>query len=261
MVEEIRNLNQHDFSELVAEAAKAFPGVDTAIVPLGSLEQHGGHLPFSTDTIIVEHISKIVADNANAFLLPSIHYGVSFEHEPFFNVSISHNILLSFVSDVCISLFKQGINRIYVINGHHGNIGLLQYVGQHISSVYPAKEKFFYFINYWQMLNKSFDHAGEVETSLMMSICPQLVRMDLSKNGMGLDKKNGGGDDCDCNGDEDPIGKAGINMSINNPGGFIKFTKNGIWGNPSDASAEKGRQMLSRIAEKMVLLIRDDHYR
>lgn len=267
MVEEIKNLNQHDFSKLVAEATEAFPNIDTAIVPLGSLEQHGGHLPFSTDTVIVEHISKVIAGNTNAFLLPSIHYGVSFEHEPFFNVSINHNILLNFISDICVSLFKQGINRIYVINGHHGNIGLLQYVGQHISSVYPIEGKYFYFINYWQMLNKSFDHGGEVETSLMMYICPELVRMDLSKKGMELDEKNnegGGGvvvdSDCSVSGD-DGVSKAGINMSINNPGGFIKFTKNGIWGNPLDASAEKGKQMLSRIAEKIALLIKDDHYK
>src|SRR5919107_4629464 len=212
MVEEIKNLNQCDFSKLVAEAGN-FSGIDTAIVPLGSLEQHGGHLPFSTDTVIVEHISKIIAGNTNAFLLPSICYGVSFEHEPFFNVSINHNILLNFISDICISLFKQGINRIYVINGHHGNIGLLQYVGQNISSEYPIKGKYFYFINYWQMLNKSFDHGGEVETSLMMSICPELVRMDLSKKGMVLDKKNNGDDDRVS---EDAISKAGINMSINN---------------------------------------------
>ena len=257
MVEEIKNLNQHDFSKLVA--ANDFPCIDTAIVPLGSLEQHGGHLPFSTDTVIVDYISKIIADDANALLLPPIHYGVSFEHEPFFNVSVKHNILLNFISDICISLFRQGINRLYVINGHHGNIGLLQYVGQHISSVYPIKGKHFYFINYWQLLNKSFDHGGEVETSLMMYICPELVRMDLSEKGMDLSKKNDG-DDCDRNG-EDFVSKAGINMSINNPGGFIKFTKNGIWGNPSDASAEKGQQMLSSIAKKMVLLIKDGYYK
>jgi creatinine amidohydrolase len=154
-----------------------------------------------------------------------------------------------------VSLFKQGINRIYIINGHHGNIGLLQYVGQRISSIYPVKGKLFYFINYWQMLNKSFDHAGEVETSLMLFICPELVRMDLSKKGMGLDKE------LDGNGTDAIISKAGINMSVNNPGGFIKFTKNGIWGNPLDASNEKGKQMVSCITKKIVMLISDRCYK
>ena len=170
MLEEIKNLNQHTFSNLVI-----YSNIDTAIIPLGSIEQHGEHLPFSTDTIIVEYISKIIAQKTNAFLLPSLYYGVSFEHEPFFNVSINYNILLNFISDICVSLFKQGINHLYVINGHHGNIGLLQYIGQNISTKYHMNEKFFYFINYWQLLDKNFDHAGEVETSLMLFICPELV--------------------------------------------------------------------------------------
>ncbi len=256
MLEEIKNLNQQSFSNLVT---KTYSNIDTAIVPLGSLEQHGDHLPFSTDTIIVEYLSKIIANNVDAFLLPSIYYGVSFEHEPFFNVSVNHNILLNFISDICISLFKQGINRLYVINGHHGNIGLLQYVGQHISSLYHEKGKSFYFVNYWQMLDKNFDHAGEVETSLMLFICPALVRMDLSKKGMELGKI--ADDNVDDGNDNDIIRKAGVNMSINNPGGFIKFTKNGIWGNPMEASGEKGKQMLSRIAEKIILLITDCYYK
>src|SRR5919112_1068812 len=184
MIDEIKNLNQPTYSDLIYVS-----NIDTAIIPLGSVEQHGSHLPFSTDTIIVEQISKIVAQKIKIFLLPSLYYGVSFEHEPFFNISINYDILLSFISDICISLFKQGINRIYIINGHHGNMGLLQYLGQHILSIYPVKEKSFYFINYWQMLNKSFDHAGEVETSLMLFICPELVRVDLYKRGIELDNK------------------------------------------------------------------------
>jgi creatinine amidohydrolase len=244
-LEEIKNLNQYTFSNIVGDSSK----IETAVIPLGSLEQHGEHLPFSTDTIIVEYISKIIAQKTNAFLLPSIYYGVSFEHEPFFNISINYNILLNFISDICISLFKQGINRVYVINGHHGNTGLLQYIGQHISSKHSMKGKFFYFINYWQLLDKSFDHAGEVETSLMLFICPELVRKDLSKKGLELDEKN------------NTIKKIGINMSINNPGGFVKFTKNGVWGNPLNSSSDGGEKMLSCIAKKIIELISDNSYR
>jgi creatinine amidohydrolase len=245
MVEEIKNLNQRIFANLLNLSK-----IDTVIIPLGSIEQHGAHLPFSTDTIIVEYISKIVAQKKNAFLLPSLYYGVSFEHEPFFNVSISYNILINFLSDICISLFKQGINHIFVINGHHGNIGLLQYVGQHISTKYSINGKFFYYINYWQTLDRNFDHAGEVETSLMLVIDPDLVRMDLIEKGLELvDDKN------------NHLHKIGINMSINNPGGFIKFTKNGIWGNPVNASYENGKKMLSTIIEKIILLISEEYYK
>ncbi len=242
---ELKNLNQHDFSNMIAT-----PRFDTAIIPLGSLEQHGSHLPFSTDTIIVDHISKIISQKINVFLIPPIYFGVSFEHEPFFNISINHDILLNFISDICVSLFKQGINRIYVINGHHGNIGILQYIGQHLSIQRSIKEKFFYFINYWQLLDSTFDHAGEVETSLMLFIRPDLVKMDLLKKGLELsDNKNV------------KLMKSGMNMSINNPGGFIKFTKNGIWGNPFNSSPEDGKNMTSNIIEKIICLISDIDYK
>jgi creatinine amidohydrolase len=244
MIEEIKNLNQYTFSNHIIES-----NIDTAIIPIGSIEQHGSHLPFSTDTIIVESISKIVAQKINVFLLPSIYYGVSFEHEPFFNISINYNILLNFISDICISLFKQGINQIYVINGHHGNIGLLQYVGHNISRRYPIKGKMYYYINYWQMLDRNFDHAGEVETSLMLFLSPNLVRKDLLEKGLELDEKH------------NKINKIGINMSINNPGGFIKFTKNGIWGNPFIASSEDGKNMVESITEKITLLITTRDYK
>ncbi|HEY6536898.1 MAG TPA: creatininase family protein [Candidatus Nitrosocosmicus sp.] len=223
---------------------------DTAIIPLGSLEQHGHHLPFSTDTVIVEHISKIISQKIDVFLVPPIYFGVSFEHEPFFNISINHDILLNFISDICVSLFKQGINRIFVINGHHGNIGILQYIGQHLSIQRAIKEKFFYFINYWELLDSTFDHAGEVETSLMLSIRPDLVKMDLLKKGLELsDNKN------------IKLIKNGMNMSINNPGGFIKFTKNGIWGNPFNSSSDDGKNLTLNIIEKIISLISDTNYK
>ena len=177
MAEEIKNLNQRLHFLILFVVPTLIP----LLFRLGPSNNMGPFAFFNRYHNCANMYLKLSQKNPTPLLLPSIYYGVSFEHEPFFNVSISYNILLNFISDICISLFKQGINRLYVINGHHGNIGLLQYVGQHISTKYSIKEKFFYYINYWQMLDKNFDHAGEVETSLMLVICPQLVRMDLLK--------------------------------------------------------------------------------
>lgn len=242
---EIKNISQKKFSNLIKDS-----NFESAILPLGSIEQHGDHLPFSTDTLIVEHISNIVSIRSKAFLLPSLFYGVSYEHEPHFNISIDYHILVDFISSICQSLSMHGIKRMYVINGHHGNIGLLQYVGQNLSSKYAMNTDFFYFINYWQMLETGFDHAGEIETSIMMAIHPNLVNMDLAKTGLDTNAQESGS-----------WYKLGTNMSINNPAGFVKFTKNGIWGNPFNANAIEGKKMLSQIIEKILALIADPKFR
>lgn len=65
MTEEIKNLNQRLFTNLLNSSK-----IDTVIIPLGSIEQHGAHLPFSTDTIIVEYISKIIAQKKKYFFTP-----------------------------------------------------------------------------------------------------------------------------------------------------------------------------------------------
>ena len=76
---EIKNISQNKFSSLIKDF-----NFESAILPLGSIEQHGDHLPFSTDTLIVERISNIVSIKSKAFLLPALFYGVSYEHEPLF---------------------------------------------------------------------------------------------------------------------------------------------------------------------------------
>ena len=242
---EIKNISQNKFSSLIKDS-----NFESAILPLGSIEQHGDHLPFSTDTLIVEYISNIISTKFEAFLLPSLFYGVSYEHEPLFNVSIDYSILVDFISCICQSLSAHGIKRMYIINGHHGNIGLLQYVGQNLLSKYAINSDFFYFINYWQMLERGFDHAGEVETSIMMAIYPDLVNMDLAKAGPDTKGQEPGS-----------FYKLGTNMSINNPAGFMKFTKNGIWGDPLNANATEGRKMISQVIEKILALITDSNYR
>ncbi|MDX1373273.1 MAG: creatininase family protein, partial [Nitrososphaeraceae archaeon] len=60
------------------------------ILPVGSLEQHGNHLPVSTDSIIAQYLAENVAEKIDAVSLPVLTFGISFEHEPMFNVSLAH---------------------------------------------------------------------------------------------------------------------------------------------------------------------------
>jgi creatinine amidohydrolase len=84
----------------------------------------------------------------------------------------------------------------------------------------------------------------------MMAIHPNLVHMDFAKIGLDIKRQESGS-----------WYKLGTNMSINNPAGFVKFTKNGIWGNPLNANAIEGKKMLSQVIEKISALITDPKFR
>lgn len=205
--------------------------IKAAIIPIGSIEQHGPHLPVSTDTDIVSEICKRIAKNSKYILLPSISYGVSFEHSPFFNISLKNSTLRTLIKNICQSLKENKINNVFIINGHHGNQSALKGLDNELSN---SKFKVFEF-SYWHFMNRRFDHAGYVETSLMLAISKN-VRMNLARKGFieeGLDEKE--------------IKKIGKKASKS----FISVTKNGIWGDPRTASKADGIKILDEIVTKL----------
>jgi len=94
----------------------------TIIIPVGSLEQHGAHLPITTDSDIVTEIASRLAKKCNFVVLPTVSYGISSEHAPFFQVS--PNDLLSFLRGIISSLVINKVKSVIILNGHHGNVEL-----------------------------------------------------------------------------------------------------------------------------------------
>src|ERR671937_894000 len=127
----IYKISEFDFRNIIKNKTSR------AIVPIGSLEQHGAHLPVSTDSLIIEYIASAAVEKIPAFILPVISYGVSYEHRPMFNLSIRSSTLSKIISDICISLVENGIETIVLLNGHYGNIGALQYIGQNLNGKIP----------------------------------------------------------------------------------------------------------------------------
>lgn len=212
--------------------------IKRAIIPVGSLEQHGAHLPVSTDSLIAEYIAKLLSEKVGAFVLPVISYGVSFEHKPMFNVSLRNSTLSTMLCDTCISLAENKIREIIILNGHHGNTGALQYIPQEIQSKIPSYVAI-HTLHYWQMMTPEFDHAGEVETSLVLAIAPELVHMDRAMpNSKDLSKS-----------------RAAYNSLTNAPGSFPKITGNGVWGDPMKATASKGAMLIKEIIANLTKTI------
>ena len=197
----------------------------TAIIPVGSIEQHGAHLPISTDSDIVTEIASRLAKKCGFIVFPTISYGVSFEHEPLFNTSLKEDNLKKILEDIIFSLEKNHIKKIFILNGHHGNLETLKRL--------PGIET----LSYWHFMKHEFDHAGFVETSLMLAISNK-VKMKKAKKGLIIKGLS-----------EDEVKRIG-KLSAE-PGGFPKVAKNGVWGDPTGATKKDGQRFLVEIVRNL----------
>ena len=205
-----------------------------AIIPIGSIEQHGPHLPISTDSDIVTEVAKRLSEMKGYLLLPTLTYGVSFEHAPLFNLSIRESTLRTILTDLCSSLLMNNIKTVFIINGHHGNLKSIKNIDVKLQKISKNKLKVFP-LSYWHFMKREFDHAGFVETSLMLAISKN-VKMKLAKKGLitdGMTKQ-----------EIKILGKL-ANQS------FPKATKNGIWGDPTKATKQDGKTILAEIIKNL----------
>ena len=201
-----------------------------AIIPVGSIEQHGAHLPISTDSDIVTEIASRLSKRINGSLLPTITYGISNEHFPFFNLSIKKSTLSKILEDLCESLIKNGISRILIINGHYGNLNSLRSFERKQKK--NGRIKIF---SYWKYMEKEFDHAGNVETSIMLAISKN-VDMKKARKGLQTDGMS-----------KQEISK--INRLAQES--FPKVTGNGVWGDPTKSSARLGMKIIKEIVNNL----------
>jgi len=227
-----------DASELYdPEFRKLIKSKQTVIIPVGSLEQHGAHLPVSTDSDIVTEIASRLAKKCGFIVFPTVSYGLSVEHDPLFNIHISDIHFRSFLADIIWSI-EHRIDvpiSIIILNGHHGNVEALNKL--------IKSGKFWRFGNrprcysYWHFMKHEFDHAGFVETSIMLAISDK-VKMKKAKKGLitkGLSEKE----------------RKRINKLSTQPGGFPKVTKNGVWGDPTKATKKDGEKFLAEIVRNL----------
>jgi len=212
------------------------------ILPLGSLEQHGPHLPLSTDTIIAEHIAKEVGKScSDAFLIPPLQLGCSDEHLGFpGTISLRNETLRNTIMDICSGLLASGFRQLFIVNGHGGNRAVLDATIAEMKRSLPGIQV--YSFTTLDIAEQKFDgirksekrlvgHADELETSMMLAINPESVNMDtavreepLLPHPLSLEKED----------------RARISFAWN----AKEVTKSGVIGDPLVASLETGKALL-----------------
>ncbi len=172
-----------EFARAVAETK----GV--CVVPCGVIEKHGDHLPLGTDFIAVGSLAERAAEIEPAVIFPALYFGQIAEakHCPG-TVSIRMKLFLELLENVCDEIARNGLKKIIILNGHGGNEFLLG----HFSRTMLERERDYvvYLVrlgDYFgaetelkkEIMETEFDeHGGEVETSVMMALEPQLVKLD-----------------------------------------------------------------------------------
>lgn len=226
-------------------------GVDTVIVPLGSTEQHGLHLPLGTDAILGAAIGDRVARAlGNALLVPSIPIGCSEHHMDFAgSLTLSKETFIEVVADVCRSLAHHGFGHIVLVPTHGGNFGPLAKAVKAIQPELPGVN-LIAFTDLMAFMDEIFRvgqarkvtpeqagaHSGEFETSLMLTVRPDLVAMDDAQPGY--------------------VGDQLSIAAVVFEKGFRAATENGVLGDPSDASAANGEAYLSALTDLLVDFIK-----
>jgi creatinine amidohydrolase len=204
------------------------------LLALGSWEQHGAHLPFDTDTVIIEAVVDVAMrsvdpNNSQFSVVPTIGVTASDEHNGFAGtLSIGTNAL----SDAVVSIARSAswARGICIVNGHGGNSDALKLV--HSALDYENIRHSIWSLPYYEGADM---HAGHTETSLMLHLAPGTVRMDLAEVGA--------------------VGDSEMLIERMRAGGIKEVSSNGVVGDPTNANAAHGATMLSFYADHLTKLL------
>ena len=234
------------------EARERLKEVDMVLLPVGSIEQHGSHLPLDTDAFDAEYLAQQVAaacSEPKPLVLPLISYGVSYHHDDFTGtMSITNETLSRLVYEIGMSAARNGFNKIVIINGHGGNVPSLKFAAQMIN----RDAHIFVCVDTGETSDPDVldlaetpndVHAGEIETSVSLAIRPHLVKLDRAKKYV------------------PKFSSRYLNFSSKRSVEWYartaKLSRNGVLGDPSKASKEKGEKMWAIMVKNLVELVED----
>jgi creatinine amidohydrolase len=180
------------------EAGEAFGQGAMVLLPTGSIEQHGPHLPVMVDTAVVTHVARAAGAQAARevplVVAPTVHFGVSHHHLAFAGtMSLTSGQYVDCVKELVRCLYRNGVRRVFLLNGHGGNQhpnGVIAHALAHEEGLELTVGE----ASYWTVAAQALidagarevgpgypGHAGGFETSLMLALRPDLVQLERRK--------------------------------------------------------------------------------
>ncbi|HSV33965.1 MAG TPA: creatininase family protein [Ramlibacter sp.] len=246
------DLTTRDFAGLDAAAT-------VAVLPVAATEQHGPHLPLSVDQTLVDGViaSALPHLNAPVLFLPTQQVGYSPEHAKFpGTLTLSSTTVAATWIELGECVARAGLKKLLLLNSHGGQVSLMDIVARELRG---RCKLIVYSCSWWNLplgdaVNGLFSrdehrfgvHAGEIETSMMLALRPQYVRMAQARNFKSSSQERAATYPILGNG---ASAKLGWQMQDYNPQGAA--------GNAAAATAEKGRAVLDAAGEQLALMLHE----
>ncbi|VUT27547.1 MAG: Creatinine amidohydrolase [Candidatus Syntrophoarchaeum sp. GoM_oil] len=208
----------------------------SVILPCGSTEEHGYHLPLSTDALIAEELAKRVARGRKIFVAPTVNYGVCRSTAPFSGtLTLKFSTMNALVEDICESLYRHGFRNIIILPGHLGSaqVAALEIAAQTLLKKFENLNMAIVIIpallaGLENVIEDREDkHAGEVETSIMLVLRDELVKPDKAV----------------CEHPDFPEGIIARNS--------LDYMTSGVMGDATLATHSKGEIIINRLVDKI----------
>lgn len=247
--------------EEVAEIRKSDPVI---LLPVGTVEQHGPHLPVAADDMVAEYFAREVAAATGAVVAPTLNYGCSDVFRGFpGTLSIRSETFKAVLADVCHALYDDaGFRRLVIVDNHAGNEPHVEEVARRlrrergrttlIGCLYPWNLGYALMRDAFPDAAAVYGHGGEPETSAMLAMFPQDVQMGRARKGslratLGWTMRG--------------YGKVAVPGMPAGVGSLYldadEVAPDGVTGDPLQASAEYGRQWVERVVGFGIAFVRE----
>jgi creatinine amidohydrolase len=255
-------MNKVRYDELTwIEMREAISSNPVVLLPFGTVEDHGPHLPLNTDNVIVEAICLDAAQRApgEMLVMPTAAYGLDEHHMDFpGTITVDMQTLLAFVADVAISPARHGFSHVLIVNGHGSNASIAELAARCVvlqtgivcgaMSPNAAIDPTLAEPTLSEMRRSASGgvaHAGEYETAMMLHLRPDLVQMDRAVREIGQLKLEH------------------FNWDHSEPSvlswqdWWSRMSESGVCGDPTVATAEFGRALFERTVQNFVRFVRE----